>query len=121
MAGFDRPTATSRTLDTNATGTTPTGGLLGEGQLVGLTITNGAATVSYVKVYDKATAAAETDTPIYGPIAVTAKSTQIFGVPQGMIPYTLGLSVRGVTEFADNGTTGAATLLTHLHYQVTPQ
>lgn len=64
------------------------------------------ATPVYVKLYDKATAASEADTPIYSigvPANSTAANGSAFSVEFSLpIALTLGLAVRAVTGLADN-------------------
>ena len=63
------------------------------------------AGVRYLKVYDKATAATEADTPKFRfPMASGAGQPITF--PKGAM-FLNGISIRAVTELADNGTTGA--------------
>ena len=65
------------------------------------------ATPVYVKLYDKATAASEADTPIHR-TGVPANATSTLGAGNNKgpwpvyIPLTNGLSVRAVTGLADN-------------------
>lgn len=70
-----------------------------------------ASTPLYLKVYDKATAATEADTPVFTiplPPADEAPSTFTIEFPRGCEPgFDNGLGVRAVSEVADNGTTGA--------------
>lgn len=86
-------------------------------RLFGWTITNSAAAIRYVKIYNKATAAASTDTPVFT-IGVPTLSTVEF-YPSGGVNLSAGLSVRCVTEAADNGTTSATSgeVLAHILYK----
>lgn len=90
---------------------TTTGQLIkaGYGKIGRINIVNTAASIIYVKFYDKATAGASTDTPMLTlPLAsgIGIGVTHSFVVP---VSYGLGLSVRCVTGIADNDTTNAAT------------
>ena len=83
-------------------------------RVFGWSVTNSAATIRYLKLYNKATAAASTDTPVFT-IGIPTLQTVNFYISGG-VNFPLGLSARCVTEAADNGTTGAATgeVLTHI-------
>lgn len=59
----------------------------------------------YLKIYDKATAATQSDTPILK-IYLAANDTKTLSIPGG-VPITTGISLRATTEGADSGTTGA--------------
>ena len=73
---------------------------------------NAKATVVYLKVYNKATAPAETDTPIMT-IYLAATAVFDFKLPDEGLYFVLGLGYRLVTDNADNGTTavGAGDIL----------
>ena len=85
-------------------------------RVFGWTLTNSAAAIRYVKIYNKASAAASTDTPVFT-IGVPTLSTVEF-YASGGVNLNLGLSVRCVTEAADNGTTSATSgdVLAHILY-----
>jgi hypothetical protein len=63
------------------------------------------AAVRYLKLYDKATAATETDTPKFT-IPLPTGQLQPITFPAG-VSFVNGIGIRCVTELADNGTTGA--------------
>jgi len=76
----------------------------GPGQLYELFAFNSTAGIVYVKLYNKATAPTEADTPV-----------RVFAVPAGGginplfvvgLAFAAGISARCVTEVADSGTTG---------------
>lgn len=80
------------------------------GNLYTINIINLVATVTYLKFYDKATAASNADTPIWTvavPATVGASVTQIFNLP---INFASGISIRVTSDSADNGNTPAGTL-----------
>lgn len=64
-----------------------------------------------LKIYDKATAADENDTPIFSiPVAAGGSETLDFrvkglGAEDEGAPFTAGIGLRATTEIADNGTT----------------
>lgn len=73
--------------------------------VTGYFISNQAATDIFVKVYDKATAATASDTPV-----MTLNMPTVSGANAGFtspIVFTNGISLRAVTGVADNDTTGA--------------
>lgn len=86
-------------------------------RVFGWSITNSAASIRYVKLYNKASAASSSDTPVIT-VGIPATSTVNF-YPSGGINFTLGLSVRGVTGAADNNTTDptAGDILSHIFYK----
>lgn len=90
--------------------TTPT-------RVLGWSLTNSSGAIRYVKLYNKATAAAAADTPVFT-IGVPTLSTVTF-YPSGGVNFPLGLSARCVTEPADAGTTGATSgdVLAHILYK----
>lgn len=59
-----------------------------------------------LKIYDKATAADENDTPIFKTRAV-ANTCTVVSIPGGL-PITNGISLRATAENADTGTTAAS-------------
>lgn len=79
---------------------------------------NGNAAVRYVKLYDKATAPAETDTPV---ITLMLGNNAAPQTPQefGPIEFKLGFGMRIVTGLADNDNTGvgAGDVIAHLVYR----
>lgn len=68
---------------------------------------NNAATARFVKLYDKATAATASDTPVMT-IELPLSSTVQLSVPQG-IEFLTGISVRATTLVADNDNTAPST------------
>ena len=77
------------------------------GNFYGGFIVNDNAAARYVKLYDKATAPTEADTP-FSTIIIGPKSTFPIVVPTQGVKLTSGLSARGTTGIADNDT-GAPT------------
>ncbi len=76
------------------------------GQLYGYFISNNAATARFVKVYNKATAPTQADTPVMTlqiPAAGAANLSQTIGAA-----FSAGISLRATTGVADNDT-GAPT------------
>jgi hypothetical protein len=72
------------------------------GQLFGWYISNAATSQRFLKVYNKATAADQTDTPVMT-IPIPAESAANVSFPQG-IQFAAGISVRCTTGIADNDT-----------------
>lgn len=90
-------------LSATATGTTTTTAAT---TLYNLTISNqNASTDFWVKVYNKATAATQADTPVLR-LFVNAQDFKDINFPKG-IALSAGLSIRCTTEAADAGTTAA--------------
>ncbi len=90
------------------------------GLLKGLLLYNVSASVRYLKIYDKATAPASTDTPflrIAIPGATTGGGNNYFVDPG--LPFNLGLGFRLTTGIADNdtGSVGAAEVLVNIFYR----
>lgn len=75
------------------------------GAIGGFGISNKAAYGVYVKFYDKATAPAETDTPVFVFEAQATSSDWLNGVDMA---FQAGISFRIVKDQADNGTTAVA-------------
>lgn len=81
-----------------------------------------AAAPAYLKIYDKATAPSEADTPKIR-IAIPAMASNLIGQteanwPRGIV-FENGISFRIVTDIADNGTTAidAAEVIVNLQYK----
>lgn len=74
------------------------------GRLTGLTIHNTAAAVRYVKIYDKATAPASTDTPVMV-IGMPANAALVVALPGDGVEFQAGIGLRIVTGQADNDNT----------------
>lgn len=103
-----------RSLALNSTGVAVTAAAT---RIFGWSLTNSAAAIRYVKLYNKATAATQADTPVFT-IGIPTLATVSF-YPSGGVNFPLGLSIRCVTEAADAGTTGATTgdVLAHVLYK----
>lgn len=86
-------------------------------RVLGWSLTNSSGAIRYVKLYNKATAASSSDTPVLT-IGIPTLSTVSF-YPSGGINFPLGLSARCVTEAADSGTTAATAndVLAHILYK----
>lgn len=81
----------------------------GTGAIGRINIVNNVASIVYVKFYDKATAAASTDTPF---LTIPVASGIGIGVTHSFVGtngFTTGLSTRCVTGIADNDATSPAT------------
>lgn len=81
----------------------------GTGRLYRVNVINTAASIIYLKFYDKATVGLSTDTPFYTmsvPSGAGINVVNSFVVPDY---FGGGLSVRCVTDVADSGTTNPAT------------
>ena len=88
-----------RNLDSGITGV-----LIKTGQtsLRGYYLANNAATARFVKLYNKATAPASTDTPLVTMILpATSAANIVFGSEAGVDAFTLGLGIRSTTGIAD--------------------
>jgi len=103
-----------RSLALNSTGVAVTAEAT---RVFGWSLTNSAGTIRYLKLYNKATAATQADTPVFT-IGIPTLSTVTF-YPSGGVNFPLGLSARCVTEAADAGTTGATSgdVLAHILYK----
>ena len=75
------------------------------GKVFGWHISNVNAAARFVKLYNKATAADENDTPLLT-IPIPATNIAQMSVPAG-ISFSAGISIRAVTTVADNGNTGS--------------
>lgn len=73
--------------------------------LCGYSITNSAAAVQYVKLYNKATAPTASDVPFMR-IGIPAGQTVSLSLPGGVV-FSAGLSIRSVTTMPDNGVTAS--------------
>ena len=103
-----------RNLDLGATGQVIKAS---SGYLYGYYIANNATSVRYLKVYDKATAATQADTPILTlPIPPTGAANAVWG---DGIPFSAGISVRATTGVADNDTGAPSTndVIVNLFYR----
>ena len=76
------------------------------GTLFSIAAHNLNAAVRYLKIYDKATAATEADTPKFT-IPLPTGALQPITFPAG-VAFANGIGIRCVTELADNGATGAS-------------
>lgn len=70
--------------------------------VTGMVLSNAHNGVRYFKIYNKATAATEADTPVMTILLPHAGSMTITGLS---IPFPLGISVRACQNLADNDTT----------------
>jgi hypothetical protein len=73
------------------------------GQIYSIHAINVNAAARYLKVYNKATAPTEADTPVLT-IHLPASGSRELLFPIG-IEFSAGISIRATTELADNGTT----------------
>lgn len=87
------------------------------GRLIWYFIYNNASSVRFVKVYDKATAADETDTPVLT-LAIPAASAANVTIPGGLT-FAAGIALRATTGVADNdtGAPGANDVIVNLGTQ----
>lgn len=78
-------------------------------------ISNGAAAIRYLKVYDKATAATEADTPVFT-FRVNANREREINLPKP-VAFTNGISIRASNAVADNDTTNttANDVIVHIY------
>lgn len=101
MSLIHPPVKTFRNLDVDETGDAD---LAGTARLHGLSGTNKNAAILYLKVYDKATAAASTDTPkITIGVAAGGVIPPLPLEAVGMV-FELGIMLRATTGVADNDT-----------------
>lgn len=94
----------ARYLDLGVTGQVVKGSA---GQVFGWRITNQRAGAIYVKIYDKATAATDADTPLLT-LALLEGQGETDSLPHG-IAFASGISVRATTAIADNSTAAPGT------------
>ena len=90
------------------------------GNLYSINANNLNAAVRYLKIYNKATAATEADTPVFT-IAITGSTVGVgtqLNFPAGVF-FSAGISIRATTELADNGTTAptASQTIVNLTYK----
>ena len=76
-------------------------------RLIGYNIIIASASVRYVKLYDKATAPANTDTPFLT-IMIPANSDRVFDFDGAGLRCNLGLGFRIVAALVDNDNTAVA-------------
>jgi hypothetical protein len=69
--------------------------------LTGYVISNGNAAARFLKIYDKATAATQADTPV---MTVTVPATSALALSGITIPFVNGISIRATTGIADADT-----------------
>lgn len=72
------------------------------GRLYGWHLSNAAVAAAYVKVYDKATAPTQADTPVLT-LAIPASGVAFATIGPG-IAFAAGISIRATTAMADNST-----------------
>lgn len=86
------------------------------GRLYGGFVANGGAAAAFLKVYDKATAATASDTPVLT-LRLAAGASYPLHVGTGLA-FSAGIGVRAVTGVADNDTTavGANEVVVNLFY-----
>lgn len=88
-----------RTLDSQITGALVKAG---QTNIYGWFIYNAAASARYVKLYNKATAPASTDTPVMVLALPAASAANILGAAESSLNmFPLGLGVRSSTGIAD--------------------
>jgi len=76
------------------------------GRLYGLLVSNAGAAAAYVKLYNKATAPTQADTPVMT-IRVPAAGSVAYDSTIG-VGFTAGISARAVTGVADSSTAAPA-------------
>lgn len=86
------------------------------GQIYGYFISNNAATARFVKIYNKATAPTQADTPILT-LQIPASSAANVSHPNG-VAFSTGISYRASTGVADNDTGATTTndVILNLYY-----
>lgn len=104
-----------RNIDAGVTATTQIA-KASAGQLYGYFISNNAATARFVKVYNKATAPTEADTPVLT-FQLPAASSANVSHPNG-VAFSTGISYRASTGRADNdtGATTTGDVIVNLYY-----
>jgi hypothetical protein len=87
------------------------------GQMYGYYIANLSSATRYIKVYDKATAADQTDTPVLT-LPLPAGAAANVSHPNG-VAFTNGIGVRATTGVADNdtGAPSANDVIVNLYYK----
>jgi hypothetical protein len=100
----DFPVSTYRNLNMSTTGAVVKAA---KAQIFSISVYNNATAVRFLKLYDKATAATASDTPIMT-IGLTQSALNNISVGQG-IEFLNGISVRATTLVADNDATAPAT------------
>jgi hypothetical protein len=90
-----------RNLNANKVGSADYAGL---GWIHGVDVCNVGAAAAYVKIYDKATAAASTDVPLMT-IGLPPTHGRYIDFGGEAVPFALGVSIRAVTTAVDNGNT----------------
>ena len=88
-------------------------------RLHGYYISNANAAIRYVKLYDKATAPTESDTPIMRLMVPAGSAANLLITGDAGIRFDLGIGFRIVTGAADNDDTGptAAESMVNLWYR----
>jgi len=73
------------------------------GRIYGWHLSNSGAAAAHLKIYDKATAATQADTPVLT-LRLAAGASYSLDLGPG-ISFAAGIGIRATTELADNGTT----------------
>lgn len=115
-AANDRPNGGAAVYRNLGLGVTGEVAKITAGRLYGWHLANGGAAKAYVKVYDKATAPTQADTPILT-LEIAAGGVVHLALPTG-IAFASGISARGTTGVADNdtGAPGTNDLVVNLFY-----
>lgn len=98
------PVKTYRNLNMSTTGAVIAAA---KSQIFSIVVYNNATSVRFVKLYDKATAATGSDTPLMT-IGLTPTALNVVSVGQG-IEFLTGISIRATQLVADNDATAPAT------------
>jgi hypothetical protein len=91
----------------------------GPGALTGYYLSNSGAAARYVKLYDKATAPTEADTPKLTLFLGAAPFVANLHFGDSGPGFAHGIGIRATTEAADNGTTapGAGEVIANIYYR----
>ncbi len=84
--------------------------------LTGCIVSNVNATARYLKIYNKATAATGSDTPV---MTILIPATSVVNLGDIEIPFSNGIGVRATTGVADNdtGAPSANDIIAHVLYR----
>lgn len=107
------PTKATRNINLGSTGVLVKGA---KSQIFSMVLCNTAASINYVKLYDKVTAPLSTDTPTHT-IALQANQTISISVGQG-IEFVNGIGMRATTGVADADVTSptANAVIVNIHW-----